>query len=88
MDNLDTLEAAEEAVKNLAALDGGHVLITGRLSEWPAFVASRSLDVHGPSDAATEFLLARTADKRQPHESDAKTRRVRLPTSSMDSPSR
>lgn len=69
VDNLDTPEAADEAGKSLATLEGGHVLITGRLSEWPAFVESRRLDVLDP-DAATEFLLARTADKRQPHEND------------------
>ncbi|HEV2841304.1 MAG TPA: toll/interleukin-1 receptor domain-containing protein [Chthoniobacterales bacterium] len=70
VDNLDTPEAAEEAGKNIATLESGHVLITGRLSEWPAFVESRPLDVLDP-DAATEFLLARTADKRQPHDNDA-----------------
>jgi tetratricopeptide (TPR) repeat protein len=69
-DNLDTPEVADEAGKSLATLDGGHVLITGRLSEWPAFVQSRRLDVLD-LDAATEFLLARTADKRQPRENDS-----------------
>lgn len=70
VDNLDTAEAADEAAKSLVTLEGGHVLITGRLSEWPAFVESRRLDVLDP-DSATEFLLARTADKRQPREDDA-----------------
>jgi tetratricopeptide (TPR) repeat protein len=70
VDNLDTPEVADKAARSLATLEGGHVLITGRLSEWPAFVESRRLDVLDP-DSATEFLLARTADKRQPHENDA-----------------
>ena len=70
VDNLDTPEAAAEAEKSVVTLDAGHILITGRLSEWPVFIESRRLDVL-EREAATEFLLARTADKRQPREDDA-----------------
>ena len=69
VDNVDTPEAAEEVEKSLATLHGGHVLITGRLSEWPADIDVRRLDVLD-AKAATEFLLARTEGKRQPCDDD------------------
>ncbi len=69
VDNVDTPEAAKEVEKSLASIKGGSILITGRLSEWPPFINADGMEVLS-SDAATEFLLARTADKRQPHEDD------------------
>ena len=70
VDNADTPEAAAEVDETLGTLGGGHVLVTGRLSEWPGHVDARRLDVLD-ADAAAEFLLARTRGKRQAAEDDA-----------------
>jgi tetratricopeptide (TPR) repeat protein len=69
VDNVDTPEAAKEVEKHVAPLKGGNILITGRLNEWPPFINAHGMEVLSP-DAATEFLLARTADKREARADD------------------
>jgi hypothetical protein len=64
VDNVDTPEAAGAAEDLLAQLHGGHVLLTGRLSNWSARVEPLELDVLAVDDAV-DFLLARTDAKRR-----------------------
>ncbi len=64
LDNLDSREAAMTAQRVLANLRGGHVLLTGRISEWSGGLAPLALPVLD-LDAATEFLLERTAARRR-----------------------
>jgi hypothetical protein len=54
----------------LPRLQGGHVLITSRRSEWSGGVAARELDVLDPK-AAVAFLLERTERRRRVTASDA-----------------
>ena len=75
VDNVDTLEAAAEVESSVRALAGGHVLITGRLDEWPPYIEAHRMDVLDP-DAATDFLLARTAGKRQEKPDDSAQARL------------
>jgi hypothetical protein len=63
-DNVDTEAAAEAVEQVLANLSGGHLLITGRLNEWPGDIRTRRVDVLDPA-AARDFLLERTAGKRR-----------------------
>lgn len=63
LDNVDTEEAAAAAEELLAKLSGGHVLITGRTSNFSAGVETLELDVL-TVDAAASFLLDRTKGKR------------------------
>lgn len=62
-DNVDTAEAAQAVDRTLANLTGGHLLITGRLSEWPSDVRALPVNVLDP-DPARDFLLERTDGKR------------------------
>ncbi|MBI3948720.1 MAG: tetratricopeptide repeat protein [Armatimonadetes bacterium] len=75
VDNVDTPEAAAAVDRALAPLNGGHVLITGRLDDWPPHVDARRLDVLDP-DAATQFLLARTEGRRDARTDDPKQARA------------
>ena len=62
-DNVDSPAAAAEVERLLASLQGGHVLITSRLSDWSGSVQPLELDVLAAPDAA-DFLLQRTQGKR------------------------
>ncbi|MBL8419186.1 MAG: tetratricopeptide repeat protein [Dechloromonas sp.] len=69
LDNVDTKPAASAVKTLLAKLLGGHVLITSRLANWSASVATVPVDLLAP-DAAADFLLSRTAGKRRPQPDD------------------
>ncbi len=69
VDNVDTKEAAQAVEQTLANFTGGHLLITGRLSEWSADIVARRVDVLDAA-AAQDFLLERTADKRRAADDD------------------
>jgi tetratricopeptide (TPR) repeat protein len=64
IDNVDTESAAAEVEKLVAALSHGHVVITGRQSNWSAGVTPLDLYVLGQEDAAA-FLLEGTAGRRR-----------------------
>ena len=59
LDNLDTPKAATAAEELLARLQGGHVVLTSRLSQWSGSVEPLELDVLTTEHAA-QFLLERT----------------------------
>jgi tetratricopeptide (TPR) repeat protein len=69
LDNADTPEAAEAAEALLAELHGGHVLITSRLARWSGAVEPLELDVL-EQEAAADFLLARTEQRRRKQPAD------------------
>lgn len=60
LDNVDTPEALSAVTSVLARTDGGHVLITSRLSNWPTGITLIELDVLS-IEASVDFLLERTA---------------------------
>ncbi len=68
LDNVDT-EPAQVAVRELLALDQGHVLVTSRLSGWPKGVEKLEVAVLEPA-AAVALLLASTEGRRQAAEDD------------------
>jgi tetratricopeptide (TPR) repeat protein len=70
LDNLDTKEAATAAEDLLARLQGGHVLLTSRLSDWSIRVEALPLDLLAEGDAVA-FLLARTDARRRKQPDDA-----------------
>lgn len=70
VDNVDTIEAAEAVEQLLASLTGGHLLITGCLSDWPGDIQARRLDVLD-AEAAQQFLEERTAGRRRTDPDDA-----------------
>ncbi len=70
VDNVDTPEAAAALELLLQDLSGGHVVITSRLAHWSRGVEALALDVLS-EDAATDFLLERTADQRRAAPTDA-----------------
>jgi hypothetical protein len=70
LDNLDTEPAAAAADRLFANLTRGHLLLTGRLANWPGQVQALALDVLDP-DAACAFLLERTAGRRRARPDDA-----------------
>lgn len=69
VDNVDTRQAAQVVEQTLATLGGGHLLITGRLSEWPPDIQERRVDVLD-REPARDFLLERTDGKRRPARDD------------------
>ena len=69
LDNIDSQNAGEAAEKLLPRLTGGHVLLTGRLSEWSSGLALPPLEVL-PLEAAREILLDRTDLKRRKQADD------------------
>ncbi|HEY1934457.1 MAG TPA: tetratricopeptide repeat protein, partial [Acetobacteraceae bacterium] len=69
VDNLDSREALAELTPLLGRLRRGHVLVTSRLSAFPAAFAPLPLDVLQPGDAAA-FLLRRTDGKRLAADTD------------------
>ena len=64
LDNVDSEDAAAAVDALIPRLQGGHVLLTGRLARWSAEVEPLELDVL-TEDAAAEFLLARTKARRR-----------------------
>jgi tetratricopeptide (TPR) repeat protein len=69
IDSVDSEETAREVQKLLIRLRAGHVLITTRISNWPASVATSELSVLAEADAVS-FLLERTG-RRRPQADDA-----------------
>ncbi|HEY4564983.1 MAG TPA: restriction endonuclease, partial [Thermoanaerobaculia bacterium] len=59
LDNVDSDDAAAAVDVLIPRLQGGHVLLTGRLARWSAEVEPLELDVLAEEDAGG-FLLART----------------------------
>jgi tetratricopeptide (TPR) repeat protein len=69
LDNIDDRAAVAEAAKLMPRLKGGHVVITGRASNFPAFV--RKLEVSMlDENAAAQFLLDRTEADRSKSKDD------------------
>jgi hypothetical protein len=64
LDNVDTPAAVSEVERLLAQLQGGHVLITSRISDWSGGVESLELDVLS-EDASAAFLLEKTETRRR-----------------------
>lgn len=57
-DNVDTVEA-QQALRQLLPIEGGHVLVTSRLSTWPCELRRHTLETLARRDAVA-FLLATT----------------------------
>jgi hypothetical protein len=74
LDNADTCEAAGELEALLARLQGGHVMITSRLSDWSGSVEPFELELLS-EEAAVEFLLERTKNRRVEDASDGNNAR-------------
>ena len=70
LDNVDDAKAVKAVTKLMARLKGGHVIVTARAANFPASLRKLELDVLD-EDAATEFLLERTADDRATANDDA-----------------
>lgn len=70
LDNVDTPEAVDAVLEVLPSLSTGRVLITSRLTNWPASIRKQSLDKLSP-DEARDFLLHRTEGGREPAADDA-----------------
>jgi tetratricopeptide (TPR) repeat protein len=64
LDNADTPQSAKAVEKLFGQLQGGHVLITSRQTNWSRPVSQMRLEVLTP-EAAASFLLERTQDKRR-----------------------
>jgi tetratricopeptide (TPR) repeat protein len=74
LDNVDNPAAAAAARALLPHLSGGHLLLTSRLANWPAAMATLEVDVLAPDDAA-DFLLVRTDGKRRRSPDDGEVAR-------------
>ena len=70
LDNVDDREAVAAVAKLMPRLKGGHVIVTGRAANFPASVRAFELDALDEG-AATQFLLERTAEKREAAKDDA-----------------
>jgi tetratricopeptide (TPR) repeat protein len=70
LDNVDDEKAVAEVKKLMARLKGGRVIVTARAANFPGEVPTLELDVLA-EDAATEFLLTRTRDRRALASDDA-----------------
>lgn len=70
LDGLDTEEAAQAAEDRLPRLAGGHVLLTSRIAHWSSELTAPALTTLAP-DAARDFLLHRTEDRRRPQTDDS-----------------
>jgi tetratricopeptide (TPR) repeat protein len=70
LDNVDSPEAAAAVEALLPQLSGGQLLITTRLRDWSAAVQRQEVELLSP-EAATAFLLERTAERRRPESDDA-----------------
>jgi tetratricopeptide (TPR) repeat protein len=64
IDSVGSEEAARDVRNLLVGLRTGHVLITARISNWPASVVPRELSVLTEADAVS-FLLQRTGQRRR-----------------------
>ncbi len=74
LDNVDDKAALKAVAKLLPRLRGGHVLITGRISNFPAGIGKLDLDELDIDDSAA-FLMARTnAGRRRADDDDARAR--------------
>ncbi len=62
-DNVDTPESRKHLNQILPHLSSGHVIITSRMSNWPASIADLSIDKLFIPDAA-DYLLQTTQNKR------------------------
>src|SRR5258708_5755951 len=69
LDNADTREAAEAVEELLPRLHGGQVMVTSRLSDWSGSVDPFELELLS-ENAAVEFLLQRTKNRRVNDASD------------------
>ena len=69
LDNIDSEDGAAAVEALLPQLTGGHALLTSRLANWSGSITALPLGVLSP-EAATAFLLARTADKRRKQADD------------------
>jgi tetratricopeptide (TPR) repeat protein len=74
LDNVDTVEALEEADELISRLTGGQVLITSRLSRFAGHFDALELDLLDIEDAVA-FLLKRTERGRNKAPDDAATAR-------------
>ena len=63
LDNADSMAAAGAVEAMLKHFGNGRAIITTRLADWSGQIAALELDLLN-EDAATEFLLERTADRR------------------------
>jgi tetratricopeptide (TPR) repeat protein len=70
LDGIDSKEGAEGAERILPRLQGGHVVLTSRLTDWSGCVERLELDVLHHEDA-TKFLLERTNRGRRKLPTDA-----------------
>ncbi|HEV7672171.1 MAG TPA: tetratricopeptide repeat protein [Thermoanaerobaculia bacterium] len=70
LDNIDSKEAAAAVDALIPRLQGGHVLLTGRLARWGAEVEPIELDVLA-EQAAADFLLGRTKGRRRAAKGDS-----------------
>ena len=75
LDNIDSKPAAKPAKALLPQLTGGHVLLTSRLTNWSAGVRALAVDLLSP-EAAADFLLARTNEKRRRQANDSEVTRT------------
>ena len=74
LDNVDDGAAVAAVSQLLPRLKGGHVIVTARAANFPP--AIRKLELHAlGEDAATQFLLDRTADDRSQAQDDAELAR-------------
>jgi len=69
LDSVDIPEAAAAVLEILPSLSAGRVLITSRLTTWPANVRKQSLDTLSHEEAV-RFLLDRTDGGREPAPDD------------------
>ena len=70
LDNVDDGAAVAAVSQLLPRLKGGHVIVTARAANFPP--AIRKLELHAlGEEAATQFLLDRTADDRSQAQNDA-----------------
>jgi len=74
-DSVDTLPAASAVERLLPQLQGGHVIITSRVSQWSPAVRTIEVDVLSEDDAVA-FLLARTEGRRSLTATDEADARV------------
>jgi tetratricopeptide (TPR) repeat protein len=64
LDNVDDRDAVAAVANLMPKLKGGRVVVTGRAADFPATLRTFELDALD-EDAATQFLLERTAEKRE-----------------------
>ena len=70
LDNVDDREAVAATANLMPRLKGGHVIVTGRAANFPPTLRTFELDALDEG-AATQFLLERTAEKREAAKDDA-----------------